>query len=72
MSIKRKSSGKFIATEALSLGLSGIGMLVVGPDTRISALQRGETIQKSWSNVGKHLDRAAAKQADERAKKADK
>jgi hypothetical protein len=70
---KRTSSGKFISTETFTLGLSGIGMLVAGPDKRISTLQRGETINRSWSNVGKYLDRAAVNQPnDDRVKKAGK
>ena len=70
---KRKSSGKFVSTEAFTLGLAGLGMLVAGPDKRISTLQRGETIHSSWSNVGKYLDLAAVKQPnDDRAKKAGK
>lgn len=67
--IKRKSSGKLVSSEAFTLGLSGLGMLV-GMDSRISSLQRGESISKSWSNVGKYIDRAAVKQRnDDRAKK---
>jgi hypothetical protein len=70
---KSKSLGKLLSTEAFTLGLSGFGMFVAGSDKRISALQRGETIHRSWSNVGKYLDQSAAKQLnDDRAKKAGK
>lgn len=69
MSSKRRSvTNRKSAEKAFAFGLSGIGMLV-SPVVEVHALKRGATVGTAWSNVGRYIDRAAAKHLDERRKK---
>lgn len=68
MSHKRFIAAKATVERALAFGLSGVGMLVTS-DTQIRALQRGDSVGLAWSNVGRYLERAAAKQSNDERRK---